>query len=399
MEELKKLLEAQAKAFEEFKAENDKGRKADEEKLARLNKAMDEAGEKLTKAEAERKAAQDRADEIEKKIGRIELGGKGAGDADEAKKRAEYKAAREAYLRRGEVEAKVLIRSNDTAGGYLMGTEMDTRIIKAAVEVSAVRDLVTVQPIGKGSIKEPKLTNAPAMAAKTGEVATRTESTNPAYGLVEIPTHEFYAMHKISHQALEDADYDLEAELAEFIGWQFGLREANDVVIGTGNGEAFGFMDASQGVSYTASGVDAKIADADGTADGLINLIHAVKDAYARNGRFVWRRTTTAEVRKLKDTTKQYIWQPGLTAGVPATVLGYPYTEIAEMPAIASNAYPIAFGDFKRAYKFHPRIASSLLRDPYSLSDSGQVKFTVYRRHGGAVVLSEAIRLLKCAAS
>lgn len=398
--DVNETLEKLGKGFEEFKATNEK-RLAEEAKgntarAKELDEKLAKISADLDKFESERKKA---TDEIEKKLGRLELGKGGTEDGEETKKAREYKKAIGDHLRRRADESKVLVRSNDTGAGYLMGVEMDSMIIKAAVEVSPVRDLVTVQPIGKGSIKEPKLTNAPAMAAKVAETGTRSESTNPAYGVVEIPTHEFYAMHAVSHQALEDSDYPLEGELAEFIGWQFGLREANDIVKGTGVGEAFGFTDASQGVGYTASGVDAKIADADGTADGLIDLIHAVKESYARNGRFVLNRKTLAAVRKLKDTTKQYIWQPGLQAGIPATILNYPYTEVSEMADIASNAYPIAFGDFKRAYKFHPRIASSILVDPYSLSTTGQVRYTAYRRHGGAVVLAEAIRLLKCAAS
>jgi HK97 family phage major capsid protein len=381
MDELKKLLEEQRKAFDEFKSTNDQ----------RL-KAIETKGFAPADLEKETKKAQD---EIEKKVNRGALGAPGT-PADE--KKAEQKAARLAYIRRGDVEAKTLVKSDDTGGGYLVGDEMDTSIIKAAVLISPVRELVTVRPISKQAIKQPKLTTAPAMAAKTGEVQQRTESGNPGYGLVEVPTHEFYAIHKVSHQQLEDSDYDIEAELAEFMGWQFGLREGYDVVKGSGVGEARGFLDPGTGVASTNSGTAATIADAAGVADGIIDLVHAVKSAYAANGRFVLNRKTLGSVRKLKDTQKRYLWQPSMSAGLPPTIFDYPYTEVPDMPDEAAGAFPIAFGDFKRAYRFHPRIQSSILRDPYSLSDSGVVKFTAYRRHGGDVVLAEAIRLLKCAA-
>ena len=396
-EKLKGLHEEQKKAFEEFKSANDARLTSIEAKghaPAEFEEKLGKIAANLDRIEKETKRAQD---EIEKKMNRASLGAPGTDPADEKKR--EYKAAQNQYLRRMVVEEKTLVRGDDSAGGYLVSDEMDNAIIKAAVLISPVRELVTVRQVSKTAMKVPKLTVAPAKAAKTSEVGTRSESTNPGYGVVELPTHEFFAMHKVSHMQLEDSDYDIEAEIAEFIGWQFGLREGYDVVKGTGVGESRGFLDSGAGVAYSASGVDAKIADTDGTADGIIDLVHAVKSPYAANGRFVFNRTTLGALRKLKDTQKRYIFEPSPATGMPNTILGHPYTELPDMPDIASNAFPIAFGDFKRAYRFHSRIQSSILRDPYSSSDNGLVKFTVYRRHGGDVVLAEAIRLLKCAAS
>jgi HK97 family phage major capsid protein len=66
------------------------------------------------------------------------------------------------------------------------------------------------------------------------------------------------------------------------------------------------------------------------------------------------------------------------------------------MPDEAANAYPIAFGDFKRAFMMTDRVSTVITRDPYTLANVGQVKFTARKRVGGQVVLGEAIRLLKC---
>jgi HK97 family phage major capsid protein len=45
------------------------------------------------------------------------------------------------------------------------------------------------------------------------------------------------------------------------------------------------------------------------------------------------------------------------------------------------------------------RVALSVLRDPYSQAASGNVRYIARRRVGGEVVLSEAMRALKMAAS
>ncbi len=151
-------------------------------------------------------------------------------------------------------------------------------------------------------------------------------------------------------------------------------------------------------VSSTNSGSAASIADSSGQANGLITLFHAVKTAYARNGRWTLNRATLGSARKLKDGNNNYIWQPGLASTLPATILGAPYVEATDMPDEAANAFPIAFGDFRRAYTIIDRVQMSILRDPFTQATSGNVRFIARRRVGGQVVLAEAIRKLKAAA-
>ena len=93
-----------------------------------------------------------------------------------------------------------------------------------------------------------------------------------------------------------------------------------------------------------------------------------IKSESIRNGTFVFNRITLAAIRKLKDTAGQYVFQAGmmLSSGVPNSILGYPYVEATDMPDIASNAYPIAFGDFNRAYMIVDRINLAVLRDPFT---------------------------------
>jgi HK97 family phage major capsid protein len=59
---------------------------------------------------------------------------------------------------------------------------------------------------------------------------------------------------------------------------------------------------------------------------------------------------TVAVVRKLKDENNQYFWAPGLTAGQPDRLLGYPVETWEQMDDVGANTCPIAFGDFRRGY-------------------------------------------------
>ena len=109
------------------------------------------------------------------------------------------------------------------------------------------------------------------------------------------------------------------------------------------------------------------------------------------------RKIYTDIVRKMKDSDGHYIWQPGLQAGQPAMILGYPTTEAEDMPDVAANAFPIAFGDFGEGYVVVERQGIRTLRDPFSAKPF--VQFYTTKRVGGDVTNFDAIKLFKIAAS
>ncbi|WP_419723044.1 phage major capsid protein [Sphingomonas panni] len=67
------------------------------------------------------------------------------------------------------------------------------------------------------------------------------------------------------------------------------------------------------------------------------------------------------------------------------------------MPDIAAGSLPIAFGNFKAGYLIAERAETQILRDPYS--NKPFVHFYATKRVGGAVMNSEAIKLMKIAAA
>lgn len=91
-----------------------------------------------------------------------------------------------------------------------------------------------------------------------------------------------------------------------------------------------------------------------------------------------------------------YLWRPG-GAGESASLLGYPVTEIEDMPDIAANAIAIAFGDFRRGYLMLDRQGARVLRDPYSLKP--YVLFYTTERVGRGVQNFDAIKVMKFAAT
>ena len=67
-----------------------------------------------------------------------------------------------------------------------------------------------------------------------------------------------------------------------------------------------------------------------------------LKTEYRQNAAFFMNRKTQGIIRKFKDTTGNYLWQPSLQAGAPSQLLGYPVTEMAAMPTPAAAPWAAA---------------------------------------------------------
>ena len=400
-EDIKNAISDLGHTFNEFKKVNDerleqieKGEStaANEEKLSRIEAKMDsyeEMNQKLTIAEAN-------ANDIKEQVSKIETMVTRPNSGFESKQVDEYLNAFDTYCRKGlegldPVEKKALTVSNDSTGGYLAPPEYVRELLKTITEISPIRSIARVRSTGARSIQVPKR-DGQFSAQWVSESGTRSETTGWTVGLEEIPAHEMYALVDISEQDLEDTVFDLEAEMQSEFAEQFAKAEGTAFVSGNSVGKPHGFMDHS-GVSEINSG------DADQvTADGLISLVHNVKSDYSRNGTFVFNRTTLAAIRKLKDTAGQYVFQAGMSlqGGVTNTVLGMPYVEATDMPSEGANTYPVAYGDFRRAYMIVDRVNLAVLRDPFTQATTGNVRYIARKRVGGQIVQAEAITKLKC---
>lgn len=104
--------------------------------------------------------------------------------------------------------------------------------------------------------------------------------------------------------------------------------------------------------------------------------------------------TTAGAIRKLKDSgTGAYVWQPGLAAGQPDRLLGYPVAVWEDMDDVGGGNLPIAFGDFRRGYILCDRTQLRITVD--NVTTPGYAKFYVRRREGGFVSNNDAIKWLK----
>jgi HK97 family phage major capsid protein len=379
-------------AFEEFKRTND-GRLAElekrgsadaltEEKLARLNAALDGA-----------KAAMDRV-ALERSRPALEAGRPEAGD--------EYKEAFSAYVKRG--EEKALSIGSNPDGGYLVPSETESEITRRLTSVSPIRAIASVRAVSSSVYKKPVSLTGPA-TGWVAETGARTETGSPTIDALDFPTAELYAMPAATAAFLDDAAVDVGAWLADEVNAAFAEQETAAFVNGNGSNKPKGFLQEVQvaesswawdKLGYLATGVSGGW-PADDPSDTLIYVFYTLKAGYRQTAAWVMNRRTQGAVRKFKDADGNYLWQPGVAAGAKATLLGFELVEAEDMPDIGAAATPIAFGDFRRGYLVVDRTGVNVLRDPYTAKP--YVLFYTTKRVGGGVQDFDAIKLLKFAVS
>ena len=318
----------------------------------------------------------------------------------------EHKQAFDAYIRAGEsaglrqMETKALSSGSNPDGGYLVPSEIEHEIGRRLSAVSPIRAIASVREVSSNVYKKPFMSAGPSVGW-VGETDARAQTTSPTIAELAFPAMELYAMPAATPTLLEDAAVNIDQWLASEVEMAFAEQEGAAFVNGDGTNKPKGFLNYTKvanaswawgSLGYVAGGADGAFPSTD-PVDPIIDLVYALKAGYRQNGSFVMNRKTQAAVRKLKDADGQYLWQAPAQAGGQASLLTFPVVEAEDMPDIASNAFSIAFGDFRRGYLVVDRLGVRVLRDPYSAKP--YVLFYTTKRVGGGVQDFDAIKLMK----
>jgi HK97 family phage major capsid protein len=384
--------------FESFKQDNDDRLKQIEKRMG-ADVITTEKVDRISRSLDEHKRA---LDQLALKKVRPALGRDGGFPAMPS----EQKQAFEAYIRSGDDR---LIRSLDTKtmsygsgqdGGYLVPDETEAAIGRRLAQISPIRSIASVRQVSGAVLKKPFSISGPAVGW-VAETAERPQTTTATLDELQFPTVELYAMPAATASLLEDAVVDVDQWIASEVETAFAEQEGAAFVGGNGTNKPKGFLAYTQvaeaswawnKIGYIVTGVSAAL-PAEDPSDILIDTVYALKAGYRQNANWVMNRKTQATIRKLKDADGNYLWQPPAAPGSRAMLMGFPLVEAEDMPDIAADATPIAFGDFARGYLVVDRTGVKVLRDPYSAKP--YVLFYTTKRVGGGVQDFDAIKLLK----
>lgn len=388
-------LKAQETAISELREVVEKGLDATVEgkaKIEKINKHMDEIEESNQKLVVEMEEGKKIREELTAKYEALELAlAKMPNGSAKDEKSVEFKAFEKFVINGNQgmdaEELKYLRTDIGPDGGFLVPTEMSNEIIKNITEVSPMRGIARVRTIGTKSMEFPRRTGL-VSGGWVGEGGTSTNSES-TYGEEEIFAEKLMVYSEITTEMLQDSAFNMETEINMDVAEDFAQLEGAAFVNGDGVKKPYGFLNDTD-IQIVNSGVADNI-----TADSLIEITGELKDGY--NAVYTMNRRTLADIRQLKDGNGQYLWQPGLAAGLPNTINGERYVSMIDMPDIAADAYAVSYGDFNKGYYIVDRVGMTMVRDEFTLATSGKIRFVFTRRVGGKTVLPEAIKILKCA--
>lgn len=442
MSDIETLLKQQGEAFDAFKKSHDeqiaeiKKGVVDPvltERLGKIETSLDTAVEAKAKIEAAVAAEKKAREELELKLGRMNLSGHSKESAERElelksfnaeigaiaaeQKRPftpldysgydAYKAAFGSFMRKNDRlltpdEVKVLSVGSDPDGGYFVTPDLGGRIVRKVYETSAVRQNASVMSITTDALEGVEDLGE-AGAGYAGEHSQGSDATTPQVGKWRIGVHWIDTEPKATQQLLDDASVDIEGWLSAKVADKLARFENAEFVTGAANrirGFLLGYTaaaDSGSGVTwgtigYVATGVAGDFA-ASNPGDKLYDLIGTLKNEYLTNAKFFTRRSVITKIRKFKVGTGEYLWQPSFVAGTPESIAGFPVVRMEDISALATNSYSLAFGDLAQTYQIVDRQGIRVLRDPYTAKP--YIKFYTTKRVGGGVVNFEAIKLMK----
>ncbi|MFN3423914.1 MAG: phage major capsid protein [Novosphingobium meiothermophilum] len=346
--------------------------------------------------------------EVEEVKGRLERFGRAAvrpmldGAADAMR---DVSGFIDGYVRHGrETELKALSGTTGADGGFAVPQQIDTLIARRLTEISPIRGVASVVRTGTSGFRR-LISTGGAASGWVSETGARPETDSPKLAEIVPPSGELYANPSATQAMLDDAAFDVEGWLANEIATEFARAEGAAFVNGSGVNQPRGFLNAPTSAAGDAARAFGSLQFiGSGHATGfdaapelkLIDLVFQLKAPLRQGAVWVMNSATLAVIRKLRTADGAFLWQPGMIEGQPDRLLGYPVIEAEDMPDVAANACPIAFGNFRAGYLIAERQQTTILRDPYT--NKPYVQFYATRRVGGQVMDSDAIKLLRIAA-
>lgn len=251
-------------------------------------------------------------------------------------------------------ELRTLSKISAGAGANVVPISFYDQLVAHLIETSSIlQSGATILNTDSGETLQIPKTVSHSTAAIVTEGNT-IGTSDPSFGQASLGSYKYGVLVQVSRELVDDSGVDLEGYLAMETGRALGNAFGADLVTGNGTGKPRGLLqDTTLGVTgaaSTAPGGPSAIGYPVG--DNLIDLYYSVIAPY-RNSRaaaFLMKDTTVGAVRKLKDTTGRYLWEPSLQNGQPDRFAGVPVLTDPFMPPAGTGAKSIVFGDFSRYF-------------------------------------------------
>lgn len=322
----------------------------------------------------------------------------------------EYRSAFRRKLMLGEsalsaAEVRALSVGTATEGGNTVPTEeFRPELIKAIDNAAVIRPLARVFTVTMAqSLGAPTLSADPADPAWTSELLIGSEDSTMAFGKREMIPNPLAKYIKVSKKWLRATPVGGEALVRDRLGYKQGVAQSTGFNTGTGATQALGIYTASASGISTSREVEIGNGSGAVDADKLITARYTLRQGYAMapTARWHMHRLWLAKFRKLKATTGDYVWQPGLSRGDPVgmTLLDVPVVLDEYAPSTTTHGagvYGAVLGDFQ-FYWIVEALGIEVQRLDELFAATNQVGFIIRTEVDGMPVLEDAF--VRCLAA
>lgn len=343
------LLEQRRKLEEQFRAiveraETEK-RELSGEEQTQLDKISDDMGalkkrsDQLVKFEEDRKDM----DEALRAAGHTGNENRGGGvDLVEQFRSLANRSRQEVAFVPTKDELRALSKGTASAGGNTVPTTFIAQLLEHMIETATLlRAGATTITTSSGENMEMPITTSHGTAALVAEGGV-IPSSDPVFGKRTLGSFKYAELILCPNELLTDTAVDLEGYLARMAGRAVGNALGAHLITGTGTGQPTGILTSTTLGVTSATGVAGAP-----TFDNMIDLLYSVIGPYRNSPDAAWliKDTTAGGLRKLKDSSGRYLWEPSVVPGTPDSILGHPVQTDPNVPATGVNNKSVAFGD------------------------------------------------------
>jgi len=303
--------------------------------------------------------------------------------------RTDLDRAFENYLRTGRENADITELRNaqsegsGAAGGYLVPATLQSKMIETMKAFGGIAQFAETMTTTTG---EPISWNGLDDTANQGGIAA--ESAAPASGAdlvftkTDIGAYRYTSAGagsntplRVPRALIRDAAFDIEGLVARKLAERIGRKMAAHWATGTGVGEPQGLVAASLTSDYDLA-TDDTVAYAD-----AVNIQDQLDAAYDNGSVWIMKKNTWSQWRLVVDLNGRPIVQDSTDSvtGLPVRrLVGATVGISEEMPTLSSAGitYPMVYGNIQRAYLIRYVGAPSILVNPYSRMQYGEIEYT-----------------------
>lgn len=313
-----------------------------------------------------------------------------------------YRNAFNKYLRGGKfglsdhdrsvLESRAQSIGTPSEGGYTVSDGFRQKLVEVRKAYGGLAAYVDEFSTSTGNpLEYPTLNDTANVGGITAENAAFVDGDDLVFGTVTLGAYKFTSTGagtttplRVSVELLQDSAFDVESLVARKLGERIARKQADAWVNGSGSGEPQGIFDgaADQNVDV-ADTLD---------YDDLLSLEAALDPAYEDGARWIMSKGTWSVVRAIVDGDDRPLIQAnaqsGIGGGVEKMLLGYPVIidqACATFGAATGPSTNLALGNWMEAYALRRVSSLTVVVNPWTRANNGQVEFTAYERADGVI--------------